>query len=171
MIKLSRKTDAMNRSPLFFFLALFLTLAAAPNFARAEENYFDKAEKHYQKVTQECQSESQPKWDTGNTMTMQEGTYDYLQCLTDEITKISDIYFVDSHQPDDKEEFLASLKAYTKEAFILYQHIHYGPCSPCGTQHIPMRVMDVAARIENILKDMLIYAYEYERPIERPDKN
>lgn len=142
----------------------------------------EKAEDHHKRIIETCQSKSQSKWNTGVSITMEEGTYEYIQCLTDEIEKISDVYFIrpDSHfinphayfensnKSYNKEKFLKSLNSFTEEALELYNYIHYGPCSPCGTQHVPMRIMDVAIHVEMILKNILYQADEYERPVDDP---
>lgn len=158
---------------IFCLVSLFIVVSAAH---AAEDNAYEKAEQYQQKVITSCKEKSQTKWDTGNTMMMQEGTQDYIRCLTDEITKISNGYFVsydDKSNEDEKEaqtEFLSNLKLYTQQSLKLYEDIHSGPCAPCGTQHDVFYMMDAATDLEKVMKTMLVNAYEYHRPLEQIEK-
>jgi len=146
---------------LFFLIALF------PLSAKADEiSAYEKAEKRHQKIVESCKAKSQPKWDTGVTQYMMEGSYDYVECLTNEIIKISDIYFVDFKKKEHKEDFLKQLRIHTESAYELYWILYHGACSPCGTMYRGLHINSAAGELENILKTMLRNAYEHGRPLE-----
>ncbi len=133
-----------------------------------EDSAFERAEKHQKTVIKNCTSQAKPKWDTGTTADMMDGSYIYVECLYDEIIRISDVFFVGFKQ-EDKENFLKQLKIHTESAYGTYWLLYHGACNPCGTMYRGMHINNTAGELKNILKTMLTNAYEHGRPLQEPD--
>tara|TARA_B100001989_G_scaffold226016_1_gene181392 strand:- start:1136 stop:1609 length:474 start_codon:yes stop_codon:yes gene_type:complete len=148
-------------------IALFSLIPFQAN--ALEEDAFEKAKKHHQTIINACEAKAQPKWDTGTTAEMMDGSYLYVECLYGEIKRISDVYFISPNKNINKDAFLKQLKIHTESAYETYWLLYHGACSPCGTMYRGMHINDTAGEIKNILKTMLNNAYEHGRPLQEPD--
>ena len=141
-------------------LAFIIVLISFTSFpVRAADA--DEHESVYVEIVSNCEKGSQAKWDTGISIEMRQGSYDYVDCLFSAIEEVSEVYFVKLHMTD-RDEFLSSIKSMMRSAYDVYNAVEQGFCSPCGTQQQLFPTMHIAGQLEDLLKVMLLNHSEYE---------